>query len=348
MMTLTKKLFLTLGFGALISFVGLAAVFVVMIYQGSNEGPEANIMIQSGMSLQKVSTYLADNEIIRHPTLMKWLLRLSQGERRVRVGEFRFRRGMRVSDAVQVLYYAEPVLHPITIPEGWTIKQIGFALSELKLIDAEKFYELTLTKAAATKYGIHSENLEGYLFPDTYAFSKLDGEAKIVDMMVKRFMAVWDEAIKAKAEVFGWPMEKVTNLASIIEKETGLDGERNLISSVFHNRIKKKMRLESDPTTIYGIENFDGNLKRADLRRYSPFNTYVIRGLPLTPIANPGRASLLAVLEPTPSEYLFFVANNQGGHIFSRTYQEHTRHVNSTQKSGIRNRAKTTKNGRKP
>jgi UPF0755 protein len=164
----------------------------------------------------------------------------------------------------------------------------------------------------------------------------VDGEEKIVEQMVSQFQKIIDRNFKAAIEKQGLRLEDVVTLASIIEKETGIADERPLIASVFHNRMKKRMRLQSDPTTIYGIFNFNGNLTKEDLQRYSPYNTYVIYGLPPGPIANPGEASLKASLEPARSEYLYFVSNNHGGHIFSRNYGQHSRHVSNTQRPTVR------------
>ena len=187
----------------------------------------------------------------------------------------------------------------------------------------------------AERFNLSTPSLEGFLYPDTYSFSRIDAEEKIVERMVGRFFEKFTNEYREELKANGWTLEKLVTLASIVEKETGVGDERGLVSSVFHNRLKKRMRLQSDPTTIYGIRDFNGNITKADLQRYTPYNTYVIPGLPPGPIANPGLASLMAALRPTQSDFLYFVSNNQGSHFFSKTYGQHAGHVNKFQKRSI-------------
>ena len=156
---------------------------------------------------------------------------------------------------------------------------------------------------------------------------------KIISTMVQRFRSIFTPAWEDRAGHYGFTVHQVVTLASIIEKETGASFERPLISSVFHNRLKKKMRLESDPTVIYGIKNFDGNLTRKHLKTHTPYNTYKIRGLPAGPIANPGRASLEAALFPDDTAYLYFVSKKDSTHHFSNNLKEHNRAVRKYQLS---------------
>lgn len=148
-------------------------------------------------------------------------------------------------------------------------------------------------------------------------------EKDLVEQMVKQFKTTWTPAFEQRAKELGMDMLRVVTLASVVEKETGARDEQPTVSSVFHNRLRKGMKLKSDPTIIYGLENFDGDIKRADIRRAHPWNTYVIPALPPTPIANPGRGALEATLYPANTDYLFFVAKGNGEHTFSRTFAEH-------------------------
>jgi UPF0755 protein len=318
--------------------VGLIVVLLVItvgvlgvLYQGSPDGEIKDIIIPRKATLTQVSEILSEQGVIHQSRLFKILLRLTRGASKVRAGEFRFREGMRAIDALMVLYHGEPIVHQITVPEGWTARQIAQILAAEKLIDEKRFLDLTLTAQGPTKYKVESPTLEGYLFPDTYAFSKVDGEERIIDRMVQTFLQKYDHEFRAEVEKSGMSMNDFVTLASIVEKETGADGERELVSSVFHNRLNKKMKLQSDPTTIYGIPDFNGNLTRADLHRYSPYNTYVIPSLPPGPIANPGLAALRATLHPATTKYLYFVSNNHGRHLFSETYEQHARRVNTFQ-----------------
>jgi UPF0755 protein len=317
---------------------GLVLVLLVItvgvlgvLYQGTPDGEIRDLIIPRKATLAQVSELLSQEGVIHQPRLFKILLRLSRGSTKVRAGEFRFREGMRAIDALMVLYHGEPIVHQVTVPEGWTVRQIAQILSGEKLVDEKRFLDLTLTPQGPTKYHIDSPTLEGFLFPETYAFSKVDGEERIIDRMVQTFLQRYDHEFRAEVEKTGMSMNSFVTLASIVEKETGADGERELVSSVFHNRLKKNMKLQSDPTTIYGIPDFNGNLTRADLHRYSPYNTYVIPSLPPGPIANPGLAALRATLHPADTKYLYFVSNNHGHHLFSETYEQHARRVNTFQ-----------------
>jgi UPF0755 protein len=173
--------------------------------------------------------------------------------------------------------------------------------------------------------------LEGYLFPDTYQFGRGISPSLIIDAMVKRFWQMVGP-LTDRAKETGMTMQEIVTLASIVEKETGQPSERPLIASVFLNRLKSGMRLESDPTVIYGLENFDGNLRKKDLVQRSPYNTYVIHGLTPGPICNPGLESIKAVIFPAKTDYLYFVSKNDGSHHFSRTLSEHNQAVERYQK----------------
>ncbi len=311
-------MFLTIGVG-------------VLLYHGSTEGDIDDVIIPHGATIAKVSEILKEQGVIDSPTLFKLLLRFTGGNSRVRAGEFSFRKNMRVIDAMWVIYHDNPIVHQVTIPEGFNVRQIAAVLASENLVSEKRFLDLTMTKQAATKYGLEAPTLEGFLYPDTYAFSKVDGEEKIIDRMVQHFMEVYRKDLKADADSQKVSLLTLVTLASMIEKETGVDDERPKVSSVFHNRLRKKMKLQSDPTTIYGLANYQGRLRKKDLLGYTAYNTYTIPALPPGPIANPGEASLKAALHPAVTKYLYFVSNNQGSHVFSETYEQHARHVNNYQ-----------------
>lgn len=323
----TKTIFLVV----LVFFAGTGSI-LYLFFRGDGGSEIRDIVIARKTPLAQVAEQLHQNEIIEYPTLFKYLLRFSGGSHRVRAGEFRFKKDMRMFDALFVLYNQDPIVHQITIPEGWTARQIAKILAEHELVNEEKFVNLVLSPETAQRFHLATPSLEGFLYPDTYAFSKVDGEERVIERMVQQFFKKFGPEGQEAAKRMGMSLEQLVTLASIIEKETGALGERELISSVFHNRLKKKMRLQSDPTTIYGIPNFNGNLTREDLKAYSPYNTYVIPALPPGPIANPGIAALQAALHPAQSNYLFFVSTNQGAHVFSETYGQHASYVNNYQK----------------
>lgn len=319
------------------SFLGLFLLFLVVSSSVSDQtGESVDIVIPRGTTIGNVARVLSEQKVIRFPGLFKRVLQLSSGSKGVRAGEYRFHRSMSYIGALTVLYFDEPIVHPVTIPEGWTVRQIAAALASEQLVDEGHFIELALDPTAASKFQLKSPTLEGFLYPDTYTFSKIDGAERILERMVQRLLSKLDTDLRNRARVMNLPIEKWVTLASIIEKETGSAGERELISSVFHNRLKKGMRLQSDPTTIYGISNFDGNLKRKHLLERTPYNTYAIYGLPPGPIASPGIAALRAALYPADTKYLYFVANNRGGHIFAETLVQHNNNVEEYQRRPYR------------
>jgi UPF0755 protein len=265
---------------------------------------------------------------------MLWA-RIMGYSRKIKSGEYLLNPGITPLRVMEILTRGVIITHSVTIPEGFTKEQIAQLLSEKALVDKEQFLSLTESQELLVKYGITSPSLEGYLYPDTYRFGRGLSAASIIASMVNRFFDVVGP-LKRKIEQSGMTLNEVVTLASIVEKETGKDEERAIIASVFLNRLKKRMRLESDPTVIYGIENFNGNITRKDLSTSTPYNTYVIRGLPPGPIASPGFEAIEAVLYPADTKYLFFVSKNDGSHHFSRTLKEHNNAVILYQKRGKR------------
>jgi UPF0755 protein len=321
------------------SALAVSVVFVLLVFSGlylifrGGGGAPIDLVIPRGSSLVSVAELLHRNGVIEKAHAFRLLMRFTGGQHRVRAGEFHFKKDMGLIDALYVVYNGEPIVHPVTVPEGWTVRQIAGILAQAGLVDEQKFLSLTLTPQAAAKYHLKAPSLEGFLFPDTYTFSKVDGEERIVDRMVQRFNSKFDKTMQEQAAAQHMTVEQVVTLASIIEKETGAatPQERTLISSVYHNRLARHMRLQADPTTIYGIPNFNGNLTRRDLETPTAYNTYTFVGLPPGPIATPRNNTLVAALNPAKTNYLYFVSNNQGSSIFSETYGQHARHVNTWQ-----------------
>jgi UPF0755 protein len=229
------------------------------------------------------------------------------------------------------------VRYQIIIPEGYTVRQIALRLAEKGIVEQqEEFLSLAFSVNFAGSLGIEGAGVEGYLFPDTYLFPKGVASAEVIRTMVGKFRRVYVPAFSQRAAELGMTDKQIVTLASIIEKETGVPEERPLVSAVFHNRLKRGMPLCSDPTVIYGIKAFDGNLRKLDLMRMTPYNTYLSRGLPPGPIANPGASAIQAALYPAPTNYLYFVSRNDGTHHFSATLREHNEAVWKYQKGGRR------------
>jgi UPF0755 protein len=296
------------------------------------EAPEVLFTIQPGAPLARVAADLAAAGLVRDARAIEWLARFQGVSGRLHAGEYRLRASLTPGEILALLSEGRVATHPLIVPEGFTAAQIGSRLAATGLADAAAFASAVDDPDLATALGVPAPRLEGYLFPETYQLPRGLSAAQIAETMVRQFQLVWAELAPAAA-TRGVAMHEIVTLASIVEKETGVPSERPLIASVFLNRLARRMRLESDPTVIYGIREFDGNLRRRDLEdETNPYNTYRIFGLPPGPIASPGRASLAAVVEPEASEFIYFVSRNDGSHVFAKTYREHVNNVNHYQR----------------
>jgi UPF0755 protein len=309
-----------------------------LVRPGETGAADQIFCVREGMSLKDVVGELERDRLITGKQLFLLCARLMGYSKRIKAGEYRLNPDMSPIKILDRLGSGAIITHAVTIPEGFTREQIGGLLARKGLVNESEFRALTGDPDTAKGYGISGPDLEGYLYPDTYQLSRGLSTAKIVDVMVGRFFEVY-RPLQEQAEAVGMTMEKVVTLASIVEKETGCASERPIIASVFLNRLQKRMRLESDPTVIYGLRDFDGNIKKKHLSQKTPYNTYVIRGLPPGPIASPGFDALKAVLFPAKTNYLYFVSKNDGTHFFSKTYAEHSNAVKRYQKNR-RRRAK--------
>jgi len=294
--------------------------------------PDQTFFVLEGSTLSEVACELETKGIITRKNIFLICARFMGHGRNIKAGEYRLNPCLSPLMILDILSKGAIVTHQVTIPEGFTREQIGSLLEKKGLIDRGEFLALTGDADIAKSYGVSAPNLEGFLYPDTYQFSRGLSTKAVIDVLVGQFWEVVTP-FRARMKEIGMSVEQVVVLASIVEKETGRPEERPLIASVFLNRLKKGRRLESDPTVIYGIHNFDGNLRKKDLSTHTPYNTYVIRGLPPGAIANPGKASIKAVLYPAETEYLFFVSKNDGSHHFSKTLSEHNRAVGIYQKN---------------
>ena len=286
------------------------------------EGATRPFVVKPGESFSRINYRLEKEGIISNSTLFYRVAKLKKLVTRIRVGEHSIPSNSNMINIITLLTAGPSSDISVTIPEGKNIYQIGEILEGRQIIDDRKdFIEFAKNKRFTDSLGIPATTTEGYLYPDTYRFSKGTSSKTIIRKMVNNFFT------KIKSLNFkdtSLTPHEVIILASIVEKETGAKFERPLIAGVFHNRLKKKMRLQSDPTTIYGIyENFDGNLRKKDLQQKTAYNTYRINGLPAGPISNPGKASIQAVLKPKSHSFIYFVSQNDGTHVFTKTYKEH-------------------------
>ena len=316
------------------------AVFLWFRSYGDTPSPldadtSVELLVPSGAGLGQIEQILVSKKIIRDDLRLRLLARSMDVAHRLRAGEYRFNGGMTPRQVLSKLAKGDILHHPVTIPEGSNIHQIGDILSQEGWVEKEYFLRLSRDPDFITQFSIPATSLEGYLFPDTYHLFQGQSAEDIIIMMVDRFRRVQRELIDSMLPDSTNPeltSHQQVILASIVEKETGLPEERGKIASVFFNRLKRNMRLQTDPTVIYGIKNFDGNLTRKDLRTPSPYNTYMIKGLPAGPICSPGRAALAAVLQPEQGSFLYFVSRNDGSHYFSKNLTEHNRAVYRFQK----------------
>ncbi|MDF1593509.1 MAG: endolytic transglycosylase MltG [Desulfobacterales bacterium] len=330
-----KKIFIIIT-SALIFFVAAAAGFYLSLLKfaklpAGESAVEKVVAVKPGEGLKSISQRLFEYGIIQSPFKFSFLARIKGYDKRVKAGEYLFSARLTPAKILEMMVTGKVLLYKVTAPEGYTMRQIAAVVAEAGLTSAQDFLAAAGDPARVKTAGIKAETFEGYLFPDTYYFPKDIGPGKIVDTMVRRFLSVFLPDWKKRADALGFTVHEIVTLASIIEKETGLPAERPLISSVFHNRLKKRMRLESDPTVIYGIEGFNGNITRKDLAAERPYNTYRIRGLPPGPIANPGARALEAALYPADTDYLYFVSKNDSSHQFSTNMADHNRAVRKYQ-----------------
>ena len=297
------------------------------------EAEHAKIVnIQRGMSLGQVASLLEEQQLIANAQWFRIIGTVTRADRKIQPGEYKLHAGLTPKEILERLKEGKVYYHSVTIPEGYTISQIASVLSEKGLANKEKFLQLTQDSVFIKSLSLDVKTLEGYLFPDTYFFTRYTPEQVIIETFVSRFWKAFSPKLVDRATEMGMSVQEVLTLASVVEKETGLSTERSMVSGVFHNRLNRNIPLQSDPTVIYAIEGFDGNIRKRDLSIDSPYNTYRVRGLPPGPIANPGEAAIRAALYPTPSDYVYFVSRNDGSHEFSVTLAEHNRAVEKYQK----------------
>lgn len=289
------------------------------------------------MSLQAIALHLTQEGIIHDPykfLILAWCKGLGK---KIQWGDFELYAGIPPSVLLNYLTTGKTMLKRITIPEGFTLQQIARRLSEENLVEEKAFLASAHDPQFIKALGIDVQSLEGYLFPDTYVFNRGMSSQTIQERMVLRFKEVLTGLQEKEGNSGHLNTKKIVILASIVEKESGLQMERPLIASVFYNRLKRGMALQSDPTVIYGIKDFDGDLTKKNLLTSTAYNTYLKFGLPPGPIANPGRDALRAVISPAESDYLYFVSKNDGSHFFSKTLKDHNRAVARYQLSGKEN-----------
>ena len=302
-------------------------------YRGYS-GDAREFEIPAGAGTKAIGQRLVDAGIVRDTVTYRVALWLSGDARRLKAGEYLFDHPMTAREVLGKIARGEVDLVNITFREGLAIAEMAAIFEAQGLGSALSFRDAAGTRSLVADIDPVARDLEGYLFPETYAVSRHAAASTLVRAMVDRFNHVVTPALREAAAARGLSMRQLVTLGSIIEKETGSAEERPVVAAVYANRLKINMGLQSDPTVIYALRRagkFDGNLRKDDLAFDSPYNTYRYRGLPPGPIAAPGRGSLEAAAHPADVDYLYFVSRNDGTHAFAHTLDEHNRNVQAFQ-----------------
>ena len=337
---------LLLAFGVIILLgAGAAAWLLVGVnrpYRGY-EGPEQFVDIPQGAGPAGIARRLAEAGVVRNATTFRLAVWLTGEGRRLQAGEYHFDRAVSARQVVDKLARGEVYLRPLTFPEGLTMRQMADLYEQKGFGTADAFLAAARNTSLISSLDPSAEDLEGYLFPDTYALPRKATADQLISRMVAGFEKALTPEIRQAASARGLGVRQLVTLASIVEKETGAASERPLVAAVYSNRLKIGMGLQCDPTVIYALERagrYNGNLTRDNLMFDSPYNTYRYAGLPPGPIANPGRGSLEAAAHPADVPYLYFVSRNDGTHAFATTLEEHNRNVEEFQRKYFRDRRK--------
>jgi len=309
-------------------------------YRGA--GPEVRLVdLEPGLGVTAIGRRLAAAGVIGDVWLFRWEVWRRDATRHLQAGEYRFDRPLSVVEVVDKLSRGDVHLWSVTFPEGLTISAMSQVFERAGLGSAASFAEAAGRADLVRDLDRDATDLEGYLFPDTYAVPRGTPAGKLVEIMVARFREAFGPPLRAEVADRNFTTRQVVTLASLVEKETALAEERPLVAAVYWNRLRRHMLLQCDPTLIYALERtgrYDGNLRREDKGFDSPYNTYRYPGLPPGPIAAPGRASLEAAVRPADVAYLYFVSRNDGSHVFASTLQEHNANVRRFQIQYFRER----------
>ena len=320
---------LILTLAGVLAFTGWVYMAVTRPYKAYT-GSEQFVEIPRGSGPRSMGARLADAGVVRSVNAFQAAVYLSAASGRLQAGEYRFDRPMSAQEVVDKIARGDVHLEKVTFREGLTIKQMAAIFQERGLGPAAAFVAAAGEASRIRHLDPAARDLEGYLFPDTYALPRQTTAEQLVDRMVSAFEKVLTDQLRSVAAERGLDVRELVTLASIVEKETGKDDERTLVAAVYANRLRIGMGLQADPTVIYALERagrYDGNLTRDNMQFDSPYNMYRYAGLPPGPIASPGRASLEAAARPADAPYIYFVSRNDGSHAFAATLDEHNRNV---------------------
>lgn len=327
----TKNLIIFLVVGPLFGLLMTGGLVYYKMNAWTTSGEDVVFEIAPGENFAQINGRLAEQKLIATPRLFHRLSQYKGTMTKFRSGKYLIPGGSNMLQVHDILLSSKSLADLVTIPEGKNMFEVGKILAEKGLCTYEEFISTARDKEFLNTLGLDVSSVEGFLYPNTYDFTGLHDPKKIIEKMVGEFQKRIRSLDLSPNKL---SFKELHVLASMIEKETGHGGERRKVAGVFYNRLKLKMRLQSDPTTIYGIfERYKGNLTKADLLEKTPYNTYAIAGLPTGPISNPGLESFKAALDPEQHQYLYFVSMNDGTHVFSETYEKHQRAVEIWQKN---------------
>jgi peptidoglycan lytic transglycosylase G len=316
---------------------GVAAfgAFVVADLQRAGPpGEPVRVVVSEGASFASVARNLVERGLVRRAWTLEFFAKATRGDRRIQTGTYEFTRGEPALDILGAMIRGDILAVFVTVPEGFTTWQIAGAV---RAAGIDSVTMLAACRDADLRHalGVTAESLEGYLFPDTYRVPFGSDARDVVAQMLTRFHAAWTPQMERRASEIGMARHEVVTMASIIEAEAQVPDERPVVSAVYHNRLRRGMKLDADPTVAYAMGGFRGRLYFKDLKIDSPYNTYRYAGLPPGPICSPGESSLRAALHPEPSvDALYFVARGDGRHVFSSSLREHDAAVRSIRRSG--------------
>ena len=313
---------------------------VVEPYRGYSE-PEVFVDIPPGSSTASIGNRLVDAGVVRDARTFQVGLWISGRSRSLRAGEYRFDAPLHALDVIDKIARGDVYRRRLTFREGLTISEMAEVFEERGFGNAADFRKAAENASLILDLDPGATDLEGYLFPETYALPRGTTAAAVVTQMVDAFKTALTPEIRSNATAAGLSVRQLVTLASLVEKETGTASERPLVAAVYANRLKIGMGMQADPTVIYALQKagtYTGNLRRDDLQFDSPYNTYRYPGLPPGPIAAPGKASLEAAAKPADVDYLYFVSKNDGSHVFASSLEEHNRNVQTWQRDYFRQR----------
>ncbi len=313
--------------------IGMFTFYFMNSYFGKPLNPKktqlVRIEVPRNSNFRSLCKTLQKKKIIRHWRVLDLHARFGGDDTKIKAGEYELSASMTPKEILTKLSSGEVYKRSITVKEGANIWEIAVAIQASEIATSKDFLKAVQDKTLLSKAGIKSESFEGYLYPETYNFSKGETVERIIWTMLEQGEKKWLPEFSTRSDELNLTRHEVLTLASIIEKESGNFDEQGIIGSVFHNRMETLVKLQADPTVIYGLRKFGRALTKKDLETPNPYNTYVNYGLPPGPIGNPGESAIKAALYPEDTSFLYFVADGKGRHVFSKTLAEHNEAVHN-------------------